>query len=231
MSIGLCIATTNGAIIASDGMVSRTTTICDDKKEETTGSWKSTYKKLFKLSDYCGGVFWGAADLAATIIEDFLKEQKVKSGDNNNIVTDFSAFANKRSESFFIDGDSKIKLFVGYLISTYNRDQNKIEIAGLVSYTKFSPTYLGAKYEIVGFDRIARYIITKFHREDLSISAALDLAYYALCENIKLNPMVGEPIQLAYIDRKGYTELESEELQRFPEKIKSIEETQSSLFR
>jgi hypothetical protein len=70
-----------------------------------------------------------------------------------------------------------------------------------------------------------------FCREDLSIPAALDLAYYALCENIKLNPMVGEPIQLAYIDWKGYTELQSEAVQRIPEKIKSTEETQSSLFR
>ena len=118
MSIGICIRVKDGVIIASDGMIVK----------GKNKMWKHKCHKIFKLTEYCGGVFWGATDICASILNEFLISRNLKNINHQELINIFSEFCKKRFAKYFKFSFWKKKIFVGFLLGVYDKDQSKCKI-------------------------------------------------------------------------------------------------------
>jgi len=191
MTVGISMILNDSVIFASDSLVSK----------GTSEMWVGECSKIFKLGEYVGGIVWGAIDLAMSIVDEFNNEN-VSFDNYDGLIMKFSAFCRGRYKKIF-NSPFKRKIFLGYLIGFYDSGGNR-EMYSIRSDFNFAPLRVSNGSEVVGVDKIARYLLAKHYKRDLSREQALVLAHYVVNENIKLLPLIGGPIQMSIIDCHGF---------------------------
>lgn len=176
---------------------------------------KDETKKLFEITDYVGILIYGAADEAYYYIKKYLKKSKNKKKGVTFIANDFSDFCKKeflkqlnsfkKSSDFasiLKDALPSFSTIVAGLDKKRTNFEPRIYILRGSSYFKVEEPQ--EKYATKGKPMWAEYIFKKAFNENMPLEKLNFLVVESIYETHIMDNEVGEPLQLAVIDRDGF---------------------------
>jgi len=206
MTLVVCFQGKDGFVLAADSRG----TIGDPRGLTAI---RDTHVKLFQLSKYVGIVSYGAAELAAQLIEEIRKQL-----DPGDIYIDL--ILNKTREVLRGRYQDWFKVFpigerpgVGFILGGYNEDKT-MKTYYLSSGVDFAPQ-LATNVAMGGIPQYATYLVHRLFNPEMCRKHLIPLAVYVISETATQDPKVGGPIRVAEISMEnGYIELEQSEIQK-----------------
>lgn len=209
MTLVVALKSKQGLVMATDSRV----TIGDPRG---VTAMNDTANKLVQLNDYCALGISGSAELANTLIDQWLSEKPhVKKLDIDKVVVDACKnFRNKYDEWF--RGLELEKRPPVHMIMVGLKDQGNDNWLPrtylMASQMNFAVQLATDGCMLVGVVQYAIYLKHRFYDPSMGINQATKLAVYLIAETATQDPKVGGPLKAAQIGPEGFYQLSENEI-------------------
>ncbi len=198
-----------------------------------------TMKKVFRINNNCALLIAGGAELASTILDEFLKDVKEETKIDDVVKTLRKLLKEKYDEwfkNFTIIPTPNNPLpqrpSLGIIVSGYEdyRELKNPKIFSLISEFDFAILKHDYGFALQGVPQYALYLLNRLYDENMKIENLKHLLAYVISETATQDGKVGGPIRMAVITKEESIELNNEEIERINMKNKENSKRLKELF-
>jgi len=179
--------------------------------------------KLNKISKHVGFLTFDTAPYGEMLLEEFQKKKSKRLDGTSEVCDTFRGICRERWNRWLGGVRPEEYPSVGFMISGLDKDRKRTftipKTYTVHSAHGFFPA-LHKGFVCMGITSLANYILNKRYQKAIDQEALAALVAYSISETASIDRRVGGKIRIAIVDKDGYRERQSQEIEEWIETFK-----------